>query len=97
MEFVKINRINEQNHVKELVVNVDEIAFLSETEPHIDYEKPVGYEETEDEETGVITKVPNKWEETPRYLIAFKNGKHPQFIDKDTYDKLVKKLNVETL
>lgn len=70
--FVKINRFNEDNEVKELVVNTEEIAFLSETKPHV--------EESEDGETEI---------ETPRYLIAWKNGKHPQFIDKENYEKLV--------
>lgn len=86
--FVKINRINEKGNVKELIVDTNEIVFLTETEPHVDYEKPVGYEETEEEDTGIITKIPNEWETTNRYLIAFKNGKHPQFIDKENYDKL---------
>lgn len=83
--FVKINRINEKNNVKELIVDTSEIVFLSETEPHTE---PVEWEEQENEETGEVEKVPSKWEETPRYLIAFKNGKHPQFIDKENYEKL---------
>lgn len=89
--FVKINRINEKNNVKELVVDTSKIVFLSETEPHVNYDKPIEWEDQEDEELGLI-KVPTKYEETPRYLIAFDNGKHPQFIDKENYDKLVKLL-----
>lgn len=88
MAFVKINRINEQGNIKELVVDTNKIVFLSETEPHVNYDKPTKYEEQTDEETGIITKVPCEWETTPRYLIAFDNGKHPQFIDKDNYEKL---------
>ena len=86
--FVKVNRINEQNHVKELVVNVDEIAFLSETEPHINYDEPIDWKDVIDEDTGETIHTPVKWTETERFLIAFKNGKHPQFIDRDTYEKL---------
>lgn len=86
--FVKINRINEKENVKELIVNLDEIAFLSETEPHVCYDKPTKFEDSTDEETGETTQVPVEWETTERYLIAFKNGKHPQFIDKENYEKL---------
>ena len=87
--FVKITRINEQNHEKELLVNTEEIAFLSETEPHVNFEKPTKYEEVEDKETGVIVKTPIEYETTERFLIAFKNGKHPQFLDRANYEKLV--------
>ena len=90
--FVKITRINEQNHEKELLVNTEEIVFLSETEPHVNYDKPTKYEDTTDEDTGVITKVPVEWETTERFLIAFKNGKHPQFLDRANYEKLTKVL-----
>ena len=86
--FIKITRINEQNHEKELLVNTEEIAFLSETEPHVDYEKPTKYEDSTDE-YGVITKTPVEWETTERFLIAFKNGKHPQFLNRENYEKLV--------
>ena len=90
--FVKINRINEQNNVKELVVNLDEIAFLSETEPHICYDKPTKFDEVENDETGEVEKLPVEWETIDRYLIAFKNGKHPQFVNKATYDYLTEML-----
>ena len=87
--FVKLTRINEQGHEKELLVNTEEIAFLSETEPHVNYEKVVNYEDTTDEDTGVITKTPIEWEVQERFVIAFKNGKHPQFLDRANYEKLV--------
>lgn len=86
--FVKITRINNQNHEKELVVNTDEIVFLSECEDHINYDEPIAYEETTDEDTGIITKVPSEWEIEKRYVIGFKNGKHPQIVDKTNYEKL---------
>ena len=86
--FVKINRINEQNHVKEIVVDTDEIVFVTETEPHINYDEPIEWETKFDDEMGQI-QVATKWTETPRYIIAFKNGRHPQFLDKENYDKLV--------
>lgn len=85
--FVKINRINEKNNVKELIVDTNEIAFLSETEPHINYDKPIAFVDVENED-GEMVQEPSEWETTPRYLIAFKNGKHPQFLDKDNYEKL---------
>lgn len=87
--FVKINRLNEDNEVKELVVNTEEIAFLSETKPHINYDKPTKFEDVENDETGEIEHTPVEWEVTPRYLIAWKNGKHPQFLDEENYNKLV--------
>ena len=88
MAFVKINRINEKGNVKELLVDTNKIVFLSETEPHVDYDKPTKYEEVTNDETGEVTQEPCEWETTPRYLIAFDNGKHPQFIDKENYEKL---------
>lgn len=88
--FVKINRINEKNNVKELVVDTNKIVFVSETEPHINYDDPIEFEDVVDEETGETEHKPVKWSETPRYLIAFDNGKHPQFIDEETYVKLSK-------
>lgn len=90
--FTKINRINEQNHVKELVVNLDEIAFLSETEPHVCYDKPTKFVDETDDDTGETVQTPVEWETEPRYLIAFKNGKHPQFISKATYEQLTEML-----
>lgn len=89
--FVKITRINEQNHEKELLVNTEEIAFLSETEPHINYDVVTKYEDTTDE-CGVITKTPIEWQVEERFVIAFKNGRHPQFLDRANYEKLVKVL-----
>jgi len=91
--FIQITRINEKGNEKVALVDTSKIVFVTETEPHVDYDKPVDYEETEDEETGVITKVPSKWEETPRYLIAFDNGKHPMFLNKENFDKVVAALN----
>ena len=87
--FVKLVRLNEDNEQKELVVDLNEIAFVSETKPHINYDNVIEYEETTDEDTGIVTKVPTKWEEQPRYVIAFKNGRHPQFLDKDNYEQLI--------
>ena len=86
--FVKLVRINESNEQKELVVDTNEIVFLSEAQDHINYDKPTAYSETIDEETGVKTCVPTEWETTKRYVIAFKNGKHPQFIDSENYELL---------
>ena len=82
--FVKITRVNENNNKKELVVDTNEIVFLSETEPHVCYDKPTKF----DEEYGE----PIEWETEERFLIAFKNGKHPQFIDRENYEKLAKLL-----
>ena len=93
MALVIITRLNEKNHEKELTLNTDEICFLSETEPHIDYDKPTKFDEVTNDETGEVEKTPVEWETTPRYLIAFNNGKHPQFIDKTNYDKLKAFLN----
>lgn len=87
--FAKITRINEQGHEKELVLNTEEVAFVTETEPHVDYDKPTKFEEQVNVETGEKEQVPVEWETEPRYLIAFKNGKHPQFLNKENYDKLV--------
>ena len=86
--FLKIHRINEKNNVKALVVDTDKIVFLSETEPHVEYDKPTKFEDQVDDETGETTQVPVEWETTERYLIAFDNGKHPQFISKSTYEFL---------
>ena len=86
--FVTITRINEDNERKELVVNTDEIAFLSETKDHVCYDKPTKFEEVEDEETGEKTQEPVEWKTEERFLIAFKNGKHPQFLDRENYEIL---------
>lgn len=86
--FVKLVRINQNDKEMEIVVNTEEIAFITECEPHVDYDKPTDYEETTDEDTGVITKVPSAWEETRRFVVAFKNGRHPQFLDETNYNTL---------
>lgn len=86
--FVKINRINEKENTKELIVNLDEIAFLSEAEDHVRYDKPLEYKEEVDEETGETEQVPVKWETEKRYVLGFKNGKHPQFLDQANYEQL---------
>ena len=90
--FVQITRINEKGNVKVAYVDTSKIVFVTETEPHINYDNPVEWEEREDEDLGQI-KVATKWEETPRYLIAFDNGKHPMFLDKENFDKVVACLN----
>lgn len=87
--FIQITRINEKGNEKVALVDTSKIVFVTETEPHINYEKPVEWEDQENEETGEVEKVPCKYEETPRYLIAFDNGKHPMFLDKENYDKVV--------
>lgn len=86
--FVKITRINQQGHEKELVVNVEEINFLTQTEDHICYDKPVEFAERINPETGETEKEPVAWETEERFLIAFNNGKHPQFLDRANYEKL---------
>lgn len=86
--FVKLTRTNQNGNEKELIVDTNEIVFITECEDHVNYDKPTNYEETTDEDTGIITKVPSEWEVEKMYLIAFKNGRHPQFIDKANYDKL---------
>ncbi len=87
--FVKLTRINEKEHEKEIVVNTEEIAFVTETEPHVNYDNPTKFEDQINVETGEKEQVAVEWETTPRYLIAFKNGKHPQFLNKENYDKIV--------
>ena len=87
--FAKLVRINQNGKEMEIVLDTNEIAFVTESEPHINYDKVTGYEEITNEETGVITKVPNQWEEEKRFVVAFKNGKHPQFLDQANYEKLV--------
>lgn len=86
--FVKINRINEKNNEKELIVNLDEIAFLSQAEDHINYDKPTKFEDVTDDETGETTQEPVEWETEERFVLGFKNGKHPQFLDKTNYEQL---------
>ena len=87
--FIKLVRRNEQNEQKTLVVDTNEIAFVSETQPHYDYDKPTAFEDVTDDETGETTQIATAWESEPRYVIAFKNGKHPQFLDEENYQKLI--------
>lgn len=91
--FIQITRINEKGNEKVALVDTSKIVFVTETEPHINYDKPVEWEDQPSEELGCMIKVPTKYEETPRYLIAFDNGKHPMFLDKDNFDKVVAALN----
>ena len=86
--FIKLTRINQNNEKKELVVDTTKIAFVSECEPHYNYDAPIGYEETTDE-NGVITKTPNEWESEKRYVVAFDNGRHPQILDEENYQTLI--------
>ena len=79
--FVKLTRINTREIEKEIVVNVDEIVFVTEIEDKVDYENSV--EETEDSTIETTKKVVTK-----RYLVAFKNGLPPQIIDQDSYNEL---------
>ena len=79
--FVKLTRINTQDHEKELLVDTNEIAFVSECEPKIDYETVVG----KDSQGNYSYKT------TEYFLVAFKGGNlPPQTIDRDSYDTLVK-------
>ena len=84
--FKKINRINEKGETKELVVNLDEIAFLSQAEDHINYDKPTKWETTT--KNGEETQTPVEWEKEERFVLGFKNGKHPQFLDRPNYNTL---------
>ena len=85
--FIKLVRINQEGNEKEIVIDTSKVVFITETEPHVNYDKVIGYEETEDE-NGVITKVPNEWETERRFLVAFDNGRHPQFLDETNYNLL---------
>ena len=87
--FVKLTRINESNQKMELVVDTNEIVFVSESKPHYHYDKPVAFAKETDPATGEEYEYATEFESEPRYVIAFKNGRHPQFIDKDNYDTLV--------
>lgn len=87
-KFVKLTRINEQGHEKEIIVDTNEIVFITETEPHVCYDKPTKFEEQVNVDTGETEQVPVEWETEERFLIAFKNGKHPQFLNRANYDKL---------
>ena len=79
--FVKLTRINTRGLEKEIVVNTDEIVFVTEIEDQVDYENSV--EETENTKVETTKKVVTK-----RYLIGFKNGQHPQLIDQTNYNTL---------
>lgn len=87
--FVKVNRINDNGNVKVAYVDTSKIVFVTETEPHVEtetVEMPVNEDGTE---TVPVTKIVG---ETPRYLIAFDNGKHPMFLDKENFDLIVANL-----
>ena len=86
--FVTLTRINEKDNAKELVVNTEEVVFITETEPHVFYDKPTKFETRVDEDTGETYDEPVEWETRKQYLVAFKNGKHPQFLDEENYNKL---------
>lgn len=86
--FVKITRINEDGREKEILVDTDKIVFVSETEPHICYDKPTKFEKRVDLDTGEEEEVPVEFETQERFLITFDNGRHPQFIDRANYEKL---------
>lgn len=86
--FVKITRKNESNHDKELIVDTNEIAFITQCEDKANYDKPTKFVEEVDLDTGEKINEPVEWEMEERYLIAFKNGKHPQFLDKANYETL---------
>ena len=86
--FVKLVRINEDNEPRELIVDTNEIVFLSEATDHVNYDEPTEWETITDEDTGEEQKIPTKWTTSKRYVIAFKNGKHPQFLDSENYQIL---------
>ena len=86
--FVKLTRINENGNKKELLVDTSKIVFLSETEPHVCYDKPTKFAKEVDLETGEECEVPTAWETEERFIIAFDNGRHPQFLDRENYEKL---------
>ena len=88
--FVTLTRINQQGHEKELVVDTNEIVFITQAEDHICYDKPTKFEPKEDEDTGEKLYEPVEWETEERFVIAFKNGKHPQFLNRANYETLKK-------
>ena len=93
--FVKVNRINDNGNVKVAYVDTSKIVFVTETEPHINYGKPTKFEDQVNEETGETIQVPVEWETSERYLIAFDNGKHPMFLDKENFDLIVANLPIK--
>ena len=87
--FVTLTRINQEGHEKELVVDTTEIAFITQAEDHICYDKPTKFEPIVNE-NGDKTYEPIEWETEERFVIAFKNGRHPQFLDRANYETLKK-------
>jgi len=81
--FVKLVRINQNEKEMEIVLDTNEIAFVTEAEPHVTYEVE------EHEVDGEIVKVNKITGEEKRFVVGFKNGRHPQFLDQANYDKLV--------
>lgn len=88
--FVTLTRINQEGHAKELVVDTNEIAFITQAEDHINYDKPTEFVESVDVDTGETQNEPTAWETEERFVIAFKNGRHPQFLDRANYETLKK-------
>jgi len=88
--FVTLTRINQKGHEKELVVDTNEIVFITQAEDHIFYDKPTKFEPRVDEETGDKKYEPVEWETSEVFVIAFKNGRHPQFLDRANYEELKK-------
>ena len=88
--FVTITRINQEGHAKEIVVDTSKIVFLTQTEDHVCYDMPTKFEERIDIDTGEKENVPVEWETEERFLVAFDNGKHPQFLDRANYEILKK-------
>lgn len=88
--FVTLTRINQQGHEKELVVDTNEIVFITQAEDHICYDKPTKFETKVDIETGEEVNEPVAWETEERFVIAFNNGKHPQFLNRANYETLKK-------
>lgn len=75
--FIKLTRINGCGNEKELVVNTEEIVFVTEIE---------------DTREVAIEGSDTDFTREKLFLIGFKNGQHPQIVDKENYDKLVAEL-----
>ena len=88
--FVELIRINQEGHKKPLTVDIKDISFLTQAEDHICYDKPTEFVESVDVDTGETQNEPVAWETEERFVVAFKNGKHPQFLDRANYEKLNK-------
>ena len=86
--FVELTRINQEGHKKPLTVDIKDISFLTQAEDHICYDKPTKFETKVDIETGKEVNEPVAWETEERFVVAFKNGKHPQFLDRANYEQL---------